>query len=121
MNGPVCDDNWDIDDGHVVCRELGFHSAIEITKGSYFGHVYTDFTTNNVQCTGEESALEFCQRQDKSKTFCSRREAAGVLCNTTKTEATNSHHVTKRQGADTVTLGTEVLNHLGLTDCNKHC
>ena len=83
MNGPVCDDNWDIDDGHVVCRELGFHSAIEITKGSYFGHVYTDFTTNNVQCTGKESALEFCQRQDKSKTFCSRREAAGVLCNTT--------------------------------------
>merc|ERR1711915_1110975 len=47
MNGPVCDDNWDIDDGHVVCKELGFSSALEITKESYFGPVYRDFTTNN--------------------------------------------------------------------------
>ena len=61
--------------------------------------------------------MELCQRQDKSQTFCSVWEAAGVLCNTT--EETYSHHVRKRQAADIVTLGTEVLNHLGLTDCNK--
>ena len=97
MNGPVCDDNWDIDDAHVVCRELGFQSALEITKGSYFGPVYRDFTTNNVRCTGDETALEICQRQDKTETFCSGGEAAGVFCNTTKSNF--AHHVRKRGAA----------------------
>ena len=97
MNGPVCDDNWDIDDAHVVCRELGFQSALEITKGSYFGRVYRDFMTNNVQCTGDEAALEFCQRQDKADSFCSGEEAAGVLCK--QMESNNSHHVSKREAA----------------------
>ena len=98
MNGPVCDDNWDIDDAHVVCRELGFQPALEITKGSYFGRVYRDFMTNNVQCTGDEAALELCQRQDQVDSFCSGEEAAGVLCK--QIESNNSHHVSKRQAED---------------------
>ena len=94
MNGPVCDDNWDIDDGHVVCRELGFSSALEITRGSYFGSAFGDFTTNNVACSGSEEALEFCQRQDKANTFCHSNEAAGVVCKVIKEKSI--HHRMRR-------------------------
>ena len=104
MNGPVCDDNWDIDDGHVVCKELGFSSALEITREAYFGPVYRDFTTNNVACTGDEEALELCQRQDKSNTICTRKEAAGVVCK--GPEETISHHRSRR---DPATLGEKCL------------
>ena len=48
MNGPVCDDSWDLEDGHVVCRELGFMAALKITKGSFFGQVYREFSTSSL-------------------------------------------------------------------------
>ena len=35
--GTVCDDDWDINDANVVCRELGFGKAKEATKHSSFG------------------------------------------------------------------------------------
>ena len=94
MDGPFCDDGWDLEDGHVICKELGFLSALEITKESFFGPVYKDFTTNHVQCIGNEAGLEFCQRKDRTFAVCSRKEAAGVFCKTA--EFNSSHQISKR-------------------------
>ena len=99
MNGPVCDDNWDIEDGHVVCKELGYSSALEITRGSFFGPVYREFSTNNVACTGEEEGLQFCHKQDKTDTICTRKEAAGVVCKAE--EEKSSHHRSRRESNTT--------------------
>ena len=32
----MCDDNWDLVDATVVCRQLGFTGAIGATKNSFF-------------------------------------------------------------------------------------
>ncbi len=40
--GTVCDDVWDMNDGDVVCRMLGFRGAKEIHKTGRFGQGQSD-------------------------------------------------------------------------------
>lgn len=36
--GSVCDDEWDMKDAMVVCKQLGFGGVKKITHASHFGH-----------------------------------------------------------------------------------
>ena len=35
--GTVCDDSWDIEDGNVACRELGYAGATSVYQGAAYG------------------------------------------------------------------------------------
>ena len=35
--GTICDDHWDIDDGTVVCKMLGFSSVKKVYNAAHFG------------------------------------------------------------------------------------
>ena len=76
--GTVCDDNWDLNDAKVVCRQLGLGRALKATTGTFFGRGSGRTVLSNVDCTGHETALGWCLHSAWNSRSCS--QAAGVVC-----------------------------------------
>ncbi|KAK3517125.1 hypothetical protein QTP86_004013, partial [Hemibagrus guttatus] len=75
--GSVCDDQWNIRNAQVVCRQLGCGSALsaerKVSSGSGEGTIWL----NRVKCRGDEIHLWDCHHSLKKHTDCSH---AGVTC-----------------------------------------
>lgn len=78
--GTICDDNWDINDARVVCRELGFPGAMETTVGSYYGNGTGPIWLSEVNCEGTESAIDDCQSPPFGEHYCDHSNDVGVIC-----------------------------------------
>lgn len=76
----VCDDNWDIDDATVVCRQLGFPSASYAVAHAVFGQGSGEIVLDDVECTGDEVSLIECQHAGLGTSNCGHSEDAGVIC-----------------------------------------
>ena len=49
--GKVCDDGWNLDAAHVVCKSLGFARALMAATASHFGGDFSDYGKYNGFCT----------------------------------------------------------------------
>ncbi|XP_042559415.1 deleted in malignant brain tumors 1 protein-like [Clupea harengus] len=75
--GTVCDDNWDLSDAEVVCRQLGCGKAVSV---AYFGPGSGKIWLDDVRCTGAESSITQCSHRGFGIHDCVAREDAGVVC-----------------------------------------
>uniref|UniRef100_A0A8C1XDP8 Si:dkey-21h14.9 n=1 Tax=Cyprinus carpio TaxID=7962 RepID=A0A8C1XDP8_CYPCA len=78
--GSVCDDQWDISDSQVVCRQLGCGAALRADGNSVFGAGEGVVWMNRVECRGNEIHLWDCPLSLKNHTDCSHKEHAGLTC-----------------------------------------
>ena len=75
----ICDEGWDLNDAHVLCRMLGFPGALDATVRSQHGQPYIDGVIfSNVQCTGTEDSIFDCPSDPDAS--CDRSRSAGVRC-----------------------------------------
>ncbi|KAG2469491.1 DMBT1 protein, partial [Polypterus senegalus] len=76
--GTVCDDDWDLKDVEVVCRQLQCGKAV--TAVLEFGGGSGIIWLNKVRCRGSEAHLWDCRHEPLGKNDCEHKEDAGVNC-----------------------------------------
>ncbi|XP_030847112.1 neurotrypsin-like [Strongylocentrotus purpuratus] len=82
--GTVCDDSWDIQDGVVVCRHLGYFGVDTVYEGAHFGEGSGTIWLDDMQCRGTEDRLSDCSGGSSWEVHnCSHAEDAGVRCSLT--------------------------------------
>uniref|UniRef100_H3CEX2 SRCR domain-containing protein n=1 Tax=Tetraodon nigroviridis TaxID=99883 RepID=H3CEX2_TETNG len=95
--GTVCDDEWQLPNGDVVCRELGCGHAVSAPTSAHFGRATGPIWLDNVKCTGQEATLTQCSHNNFGDHNCGHGEDAGVICSVTphiEVECTNTTGVT---------------------------
>lgn len=78
--GTICDDYWDLNDAHVVCRQLGFFRATSSPCCARYGRGSGPIWLKNVHCRGSERSLVQCRYTGWGVSGCGHWEDAGVVC-----------------------------------------
>ena len=84
--GGICDDFFDINDADVICRMLGFPSAITALGSSTAMKLYgtapsgDNFVLDDLGCTGNEASIFDCQHKGEWNENCRKNEIAAVQC-----------------------------------------
>ena len=75
--GTVRDQLWDLQDAAVVCRQIGYGTAVAALR---FGEGRGPIWYDNVRCSGSEANLTQCGYNGLGVHYASHNGDAGVIC-----------------------------------------
>ncbi|XP_054611380.1 scavenger receptor cysteine-rich domain-containing group B protein [Dunckerocampus dactyliophorus] len=90
--GTVCDDDWDLREAEVVCRQLGCGHVISAHTNSYYGYGTGHILLDNINCQGNELQLTKCASLGWGNHNCGHHEDAGITCSGTGTNPVPTVH-----------------------------
>ncbi|XP_062415776.1 deleted in malignant brain tumors 1 protein-like [Pungitius pungitius] len=78
--GTVCDDEWELVNADVVCRQLGCGHAVAAPGSAHYGRGTGPIWLDNVECRSEEVALAHCKHPGFGQNNCGHGEDASAIC-----------------------------------------
>ena len=78
--GTVCDDDWNLQDAAVVCRQLGYFNATAAHGSARFGAGNGPILFSELACIGNESIITECHHLLTGVHNCTHSEDVGVVC-----------------------------------------
>ena len=69
-----------MNDGHVVCRMLGYSHALQASCCAKYGRGTGPILLDNLRCKGSESSLLYCSHNGAGVHKCKHDQDAGVMC-----------------------------------------
>ena len=83
--GSFCDWSWELTQGHVVCRELGYRRALYTSIGELFEQQFRGpIWVEEAVCDGNESSIFNCDLKYiwdyEDVMACDHSHSAGVIC-----------------------------------------
>ncbi|XP_069833151.1 lysyl oxidase homolog 3 isoform X2 [Dendropsophus ebraccatus] len=78
--GTICDDDFTIENAHILCRHLGFTEATGWAHSAKYGVGIGRIWLDNVICSGSEKSIEDCKSRGWGNSDCTHEEDAGVIC-----------------------------------------
>lgn len=78
--GTICDHSWNLQDADVVCRQLGYDTALSANGPAAFGQGSGQIWLGDVKCAGNESSLSQCSHKGLEVHNCGHSEHVGVKC-----------------------------------------
>lgn len=79
--GTICDTLWDIKDGSVVCRSLGYEGFTGVPRyNSFYGKGSGRIWVQNSSCNGDETSIQNCIKSGIGVHQCNHSNDAGVKC-----------------------------------------
>lgn len=78
--GTICNDEFDMKDGLVICRSLGFKNILRLPHWSEFGRGYGPIWVDQLNCSGNESRIEDCPANEWGIHDCTHFEDVAVHC-----------------------------------------
>ncbi|XP_075705014.1 lysyl oxidase homolog 3 isoform X3 [Rhinoderma darwinii] len=78
--GTICDDDFTMENAHILCRHLGFTEATGWTHSAKYGKGIGRIWLDNVICAGSEKSIADCNSRGWGNSDCTHEEDAGVVC-----------------------------------------
>lgn len=80
MWGSVCDDDFGLEEGHVLCRMMGMSRATHVYKNNTYGPGSGLIWLDDLRCLGYELSVEDCQHMPWGENNCEHTEDVGLRC-----------------------------------------
>ena len=77
--GPVCKDQWSLNETQVFCKQLGYFDTDQAKILQRDEEILQPFAISSIECSGSESSLQDCKVAE-GKT-CFENQAVHVSCN----------------------------------------